>query len=73
MQIEANGDATAEYDELLRRDVLAVMRARGLTRRRLSDVFSHVESISLDLCLVKLLNWSDADEEKRLSEHLRQA
>lgn len=49
VQIEANGDAAAEYDELFREISLAVMRVRKADlRRRLSDVFAHVESISLD-------------------------
>ena len=66
VQIEANGDATAEYDELLHEMSLAVMRVRKPDVRRLSDVFSHVESISLDFVLGSAtVELSDADEEKK--------
>lgn len=67
VQIEANGDAAAEYDELLHEMSLAVMRIRKPdVRRRLSDVFSHVESISLDFVLGSAtVELSDADEEKK--------
>lgn len=52
VQIEANGDAAAEYEELFHELSLAVMRMRRSdVRQRLSVVFSHVQSISLDFVL----------------------
>ncbi len=76
-QIEANGDAAAEYDvELLHEMSLAVMRVPGKPQpdvRRLSDVFSHVESISAGFYCLALatVELSDADEEKKAVRHLR--
>lgn len=67
VQIEANGDAAAEYDELLHEMSLAVMRIRKSdVRQRLSDVFARVESISLDFVLGSArIELSGADAEKK--------
>ncbi|MBT1176028.1 ATP-binding protein [Bifidobacterium callimiconis] len=66
VQIEANGDAEAEYDELMHELSLSIMRIRKPDiRQRLADVFSHVESISLDFVLGSAkveLRGSDAAE-----------
>ncbi|KAB7790707.1 ATP-binding protein [Bifidobacterium leontopitheci] len=52
VQIEADGDASSEYDELMHELSLAVMRIRKPDiRQRLSEVFSRVESVSLDFML----------------------
>ncbi|MCH9276231.1 ATP-binding protein [Bifidobacterium amazonense] len=52
VQIEANGDAAAEYDELFHELSLAIMRFRKPgVRQGLADAFSRVESISLDFVL----------------------
>lgn len=48
-QIEASGAAESEYDELFRELSLSAMRlGKADMRQRLSSVFSHVESVSLD-------------------------
>ncbi|KFI94140.1 exopolyphosphatase [Bifidobacterium saguini DSM 23967] len=52
VQIESNGDAAAEYDELLHEMSLSIMRVRKPDiRERLSGVFSHIGSVNLDFVL----------------------
>ncbi|PWG65058.1 ATP-binding protein [Bifidobacterium callitrichidarum] len=52
VQVEANGDAAAEYDELLHEMSLSIMRVRKTdVRERLSSVFSHIGSVNLDFVL----------------------
>lgn len=67
VQIEANGDAAAEYDELIHELSLSVMRIRKPdVRQRLAEAFSRIASISLDFVFGSAkVELKGADAEKR--------
>ena len=67
VQIEASGDAAAEYDELLHEMSLSVMRVgKPDVRQRLSDVLSHIASLSLDVMLGTVkIDMKDAAAERQ--------